>query len=319
MPFAASLVSRLTAGRSPETLALTALLFGGAALLALALIAPPSPDAPVALGYAVLPLALVMAAGTLWAGDGLPRTVLLGEAILAVVLNSVLVAAASTRAGAIVDAIAYGWLTVYVALFFPRATSAFVALVAAGFGVGLLASDLPAMLTPWLLVVITTTFVAAVVAAVSRAVRRRMVTDSLTGVLNREGLEAAKAGIERRRRHSDQPLAVAMLDLDGFKLVNDREGHAAGDGLLADASAAWRASLRGSDVLARVGGDEFVVLMPGTTTDQAATVLDRLRHAHPIAVSVGVASWRAGETLDDCMARADLRLYAQKAARTPDE
>jgi len=302
-------------GRSPQTLALAALLLGAAASLAIGVVAPLSDQAPVGLGYAMLPLALAMTAATLWIGDQVPRSFLLGEVLLATLLNSVLVAAATTRVGALGDAIAYGWLAVYVALFFPRAAHWFVLVVAAGFGAGLLASGLSGMLTLWLLVVLTTWVLAAVLGQLSRYVQRQMVTDPLTGVLNREGLAQAGAGIERRRRRGDDPLAVAILDLDGFKLVNDREGHAAGDALLAEACQAWRRTLRGSDVLARVGGDEFVVLMPGTTAEQATAVLERLRHAHPVEASAGIAGLRPGESLHDCLARADRLLYDSKAAR----
>jgi len=200
----------------------------------------------------------------------------------------------------------------YAALFFPRLAAAFVALIAAAFGLGLLVSDIPGMLTPWVLVSVTTATVGAVLAGVSRGVRRHLQTDTLTGTLNRDGLQAAAGRVGIRARRRSEQITVAALDLDAFKQINDRDGHAAGDRLLTDAAAAWRAALRSDDILARIGGDEFVVIMPGTSPDEARTVLARLRQAHPVRWSAGVARWRSGEPLEACLQRADRRLYAAK-------
>jgi diguanylate cyclase (GGDEF)-like protein len=309
-----TLRSRLD-GRSPEVLALTALLCGAAACLVLAVLFPMSEQAPVRLGWAMIAVTLLMALGTLTLGDRLPRHVLLGEAALAVVLNSVLVAYAHTTGGAIADAIAYFWLTLYVAVFFPGWAGAFAALVAAGFGLGLLASGLPDMVAAWGLVSVSTAMAGAVLSRVSRLVRRHVATDTLTGALNRGGLDAAIQRSVLRGRGRAEDVAVAALDLDAFKRVNDEQGHAHGDRLLADLSSAWRACLREDDLLARTGGDEFVLVLPGTTTEGAAIVLERLRRAHPAPWSAGIARWRAGESMESCLHRADQRLYAAKAAR----
>jgi diguanylate cyclase (GGDEF)-like protein len=301
---------RLTDQRSPELLALAGLFGGAAACLVVAVLFPMSESAPVRLGYAMIAVALTMAAGTLALGPRLPRWALLAEAGVAVLCNSLLLAYAHTAAGAIVDAFAYAWLVVYVAIFFPAAALPFAGLVAGSFGLALLAAELPRMGTAWAVISITAFTVAAVTARGSRIVRHHLQTDVLTGTLNRGGLRAAA-----RRRRGEKRIAVAAIDLDGFRAVNSREGHAGGDRLLAEAAAAWRRALRGHDVLARTGGDEFVLIMPRTSTDEAAGVLDRLHAAHPVAWSAGVASWRPGETLDTCLERADRRLYAAKAAR----
>ena len=301
---------RLIDQRSPELLALVALFGGAAASLVVAVLFPMSEGAPVRLGSVMIGVALAMAGATFALGSRLPRPALLAEACVAVLCNSLLVAYAHTAAGAIADAVAYGWLVLYVAIFFPAAALPFAGLAAGSFGLALIVAEIPRMGTAWAVISITAVTVAAVTARGSRIVRRHLQTDVLTGALNRGGLRAAA-----RRRRGEKRIAVAAIDLDAFREVNSREGHAGGDRLLADAAAAWRRALRGHDVLARTGGDEFVLIMPGTSTDEAAGVLDRLRAAHPVAWSAGVASWRPGETLDACLERADQRLYAAKAAR----
>jgi diguanylate cyclase (GGDEF)-like protein len=227
----------------------------------------------------------------------------------------VLVAAAHTREGAIGDALAYVWLAAYVAVFFPATAVPFAALIAVAYGVALLAGGLPAMVAPWAVVAISVLVAAGVASRLVRLVGQRLRTDALTGALNRGGLSAAAArAIDRARRRSEE-LSVAAIDLDAFKAVNEREGHAGGDHLLATTADAWRSVLRGEDVLARTGGDEFVLLMPGTSPEEADAVLERLRRAHPVAWSAGVSAWRPGEPIEACIARADARLYEAKAER----
>lgn len=139
-------------------------------------------------------------------------------------------------------------------------------------------------------------------------------TDALTGLLNRRGFEEVAQRELVRARRTQEPVAVAMLDLDHFKRFNDAHGHPAGDALLRDAASAWRGELRDIDVLARWGGEEFIVVLPRCPGSFAHNVLDRLRAATPGAesCSIGFALWRAGELLSDTIARADVALYAAK-------
>jgi diguanylate cyclase len=303
-------VHRGRRSRSPEVKALTALLGGAAACLASAIAFPMSDEAPIALGVAV-----ALAAATFLVGDRLPRWGLLVEACAITVLNSVLVTQAATTGGAVIDAFAYIWLMVYVAAFFPRAWAPFGALISACFGAGLVLTGLPSMFTAWLLLTISVLTAGGVVSQVSRLLQGRIVTDVLTGTLNRSGLQAAAHRLHLRRRRAEREVAVAALDLDGFKQVNDRDGHLSGDRLLAEATTAWRGVLRTQDVLARTGGDEFILLMPDTSAAEAEAVLDRLRTSHPVAWSAGIADWHADETLEACIERADERLYAAKSVR----
>ncbi len=141
-------------------------------------------------------------------------------------------------------------------------------------------------------------------------------TDTLTGLLNRRGfLEVAHREVLRAGR-TGEPLVVALLDLDHFKKFNDTKGHPAGDRLLSGAARSWADELREVDVLARWGGEEFIVLLPRCPEAVAHNVLDRVRLATPEDqhCSIGFASWRLGEIIEDTTARADEALYAAKEA-----
>ncbi len=152
--------------------------------------------------------------------------------------------------------------------------------------------------------------------------------DSLTGVLNRRGfLDKAVPAIALARR-GGQPVSVAMLDLDRFKEINDSHGHAAGDGALKALGRALTAELRTGDVLGRVGGDEFVVLLPGCTPEEALPVAarwrERLQGERPgprlaigsLRISVGVADVPMGGDIATALAHgcnvADAALYRAK-------
>jgi diguanylate cyclase (GGDEF)-like protein len=141
-------------------------------------------------------------------------------------------------------------------------------------------------------------------------------TDALTGLPNRRAFEDALRREMNRASRLSTPLTVALLDLDGFKQLNDAAGHQAGDAALRAAADAWARALRSIDVLSRYGGDEFAVLLPQCSLAEAQDVLDRMRSATPLGLgaSIGVTSWRDGEAADALVARADTALYASKRA-----
>jgi diguanylate cyclase (GGDEF)-like protein len=135
-------------------------------------------------------------------------------------------------------------------------------------------------------------------------------TDELTGLPNRRAWDTR---LEQAIRDAE-PVCVAILDLDLFKAYNDDHGHQAGDRLLKEAAAAWRAELRPTDTLARYGGEEFVVLLQGHDLDVARRIVDRLRAATPRgqSSSAGLARREDGEASAALLRRADEALYAAK-------
>ncbi len=155
--------------------------------------------------------------------------------------------------------------------------------------------------------------------------RRRSLHDGLTGLANRAlGLERLSYRLELANRRRDA-FAVLFLDLDEFKVVNDTLGHAAGDRLLVDVAARLRLALRSGDAAARMGGDEFVVLLDEVATAETAMAVaerlgEALRAPYEIAgkprivpASIGVAVGPAGfRTADDVVAAADAAMYEAK-------
>ena len=150
-------------------------------------------------------------------------------------------------------------------------------------------------------------------------------TDALTQVANRRGLaQVFDAECARLQREGGPGLAIGLIDIDNFKKLNDTLGHAAGDEALKTLAAQVQARLRPTDHLARFGGEEFVVLIPGTVAAEAQLALTRLQRnlsealfLHEgrevfVTFSAGVTAWQPGESLENALARADTAMYEAK-------
>jgi diguanylate cyclase len=148
--------------------------------------------------------------------------------------------------------------------------------------------------------------------------------DPLTGALNRKGMnEAVEREVARAKRQGG-PLSMAMLDIDNFKLLNDRLGHDAGDAALVHLAKVIRETIRPQDTSARFGGEEFVILLPNTGLNDGATAMTRVQREltrkyflHDdekilITFSCGVAELASDETPEDCLKRADGAMYLAK-------
>jgi diguanylate cyclase (GGDEF)-like protein len=143
-------------------------------------------------------------------------------------------------------------------------------------------------------------------------------TDELTGVPNRRHiLKLAASALTDPRRHS-QPVSFVLLDLDHFKKINDTHGHAGGDAVLRHFCEHTQSHLRSGQAMGRLGGEEFLLLLPGTELADACTALDRVRdtlQAHGgigYTFSAGVAQARQGDSVDTVLERADRALYLSK-------
>lgn len=156
--------------------------------------------------------------------------------------------------------------------------------------------------------------ISAVVLTMAHRLHSLAQRDPLTGTLNRWGLEAcARRCMLSARAHTDRTLLV--IDLDDFKGYNDRHGHAAGDALLVELATAWRACLSRTDALARIGGDEFAVVLRSADEQEANLLIKRLRDAHQARWSYGIARWGPSDDLDASITSADKAMYAAKHPR----
>ena len=147
---------------------------------------------------------------------------------------------------------------------------------------------------------------------------RGSTTDRLTGLPNRKAWDDRAPRELQRASRSGNPVSLALLDLDHFRAFNDAHGHAAGDTLLKSCAARWWDRVRTVDLLARLGGEEFGLLLPNCIAPDAVVAVERMRVATRDlrAVSVGVAQWDMQEPLESLMLRADVALYkAKKSGR----
>jgi diguanylate cyclase (GGDEF)-like protein len=147
--------------------------------------------------------------------------------------------------------------------------------------------------------------------------------DGLTGLWNRRQIDMDLEAAVKHAERQGSALCVAMVDVDHFKAVNDRHGHAMGDEVLKAVAGSLQGSLRTGDQVARYGGEEFILLLPATTMAQATALAERLRvrlqalqslppGEPPVTASFGLAAWRGGESAADLVRRADQALYRAK-------
>lgn len=173
--------------------------------------------------------------------------------------------------------------------------------------------------------VLSTVVLSGALVESDRAHRRRSTLDPLTGLFNRNALEQRLGELDGLPSSAEEGLSHALLlcDLDHFKRVNDRLGHAAGDAVLQDVAYTMRATLRAGDSIYRVGGEEILVVLPGAGEASAVEIAERLRGAVrdrrpvgvPVTLSIGVAVSGPGPVdTDELVSCADAALYSAKAA-----
>jgi diguanylate cyclase (GGDEF)-like protein len=221
------------------------------------------------------------------------------------------------------------WLVLHAYSFYGRrvATAHLVA-VATAYAAVLVLLNAELGFVRWVTTITTLVIAAVFVDRLVRSLRRRAEdvealmgrleelarTDELTGLANRRSWDDELHRAVAHARRFDLPVAVAVFDVDRFKDHNDGKGHAAGDALLTDAARAWSSVLREVDTIARWGGDEFALLIPGCEASEAAAAVERVRALTPAGAtcSAGLVVWDGEEDEAELMARADRALYAAK-------
>jgi GGDEF domain-containing protein len=304
-------------GSSPAVRSLALIIFAGAASSLMVAVFPSSPQAPVELFRLVAGLALVCSA-LLWGlTDRIPRWFLHAVVAGGTLAISALIARAATGVSTVVTATDYIWLGVYVSFFFSRtAARLHLALIAVGFGVALLINSHGVPAEAFVLMTASIVVVSETIGRQSDRLRHEAHTDSLTGLLNRKGLALAAERALTLADRTGIPLTLGLIDLDDFKKVNDRDGHAEGDRLLVSMTETWSEELQPGDIFARLGGDEFLVILVGLSDEEATRFFERLLFLSPAPWSAGVIKRNAGEDLSACLARADNTLYEAKHSRS---
>lgn len=161
-----------------------------------------------------------------------------------------------------------------------------------------------------------------IIAELQRALRQQAITDPLTGAFNRRHLQAELARLSQPREAPTHTHSLLAIDIDHFKLVNDRFGHAEGDAVLRRLVAAIMVRKRAGDLLFRTGGEEFMLLLYRTSSSHARVIAEELRerlesqawlpNGDTVTISIGVNTWRPGQSVDEWLLGADRALYDAK-------
>ncbi|WP_217615297.1 GGDEF domain-containing protein [Cellulomonas sp. GbtcB1] len=236
--------------------------------------------------------------------------------IVGVVVSAVLVTSCHTAQGVVVFALGFVVAGQFAAYALERRRAAVVAgfVVAA---IALSATFAPASVHPVIVVAASTMALLScwLMAQQSERLRRQARTDHLTGALNRGAFYERVADLVPRALRSGAPLSVVAFDIDDFKVVNARHGHLGADDLMAALSAAWRGALPPRAILGRVGGDEFLAVLPGVGEAEARRWASSAASGQALSSSAGVATLRPEDGVRSLLDRADADLFAAKDAR----
>ena len=249
------------------------------------------------------------------ARDRLPRWTMHLDAGLATVVGGVMSVVGVTNN--VNFAVLFVWVALFAALYFrPIGVLGHLAGIGIAYGLVLtLGPTVPNPVAAWLSIVGTVSMATLVMVAVMSLLRSSAQLDPLTGIANRRHWDERIEAERERSKRTGQALSVAMIDVDDFKAVNDRDGHDAGDRVLEELADAWTAAIRGGgDFLARLGGDEFGLLAPGSDGSGIQSLAERLVDVLPpgLAVSIGFGTWDGSESASQLMRRADQSMYRTK-------
>ncbi len=300
-------------GPSVKYRVLAALTALGAAECAAFALWPPDPDVPPRIAWTV---GAVLALGSLVVWLVLPHQPRWFLEAWLVVLSAIIAGAGyagSSASGQLACVMALCLLAAYCAYFLPPARMAFqVTWMLLLFALVSFASPHLDSLIYVATVVVGVLALVWMVAHLASELAAAAIRDPLTGTLNRRGLVEAAELVRAVLLRADRPITVAAIDLNDFKGYNDQHGHPAGDVLLASLAESWRGVLRSADVLARTGGDEFVMVLANTDMASAHSLLARLHEANPARWSAGLVEWGRGESFEVTLRNADKALYLAK-------
>jgi diguanylate cyclase (GGDEF)-like protein len=302
-----------------------AAMYGAAALDgAIEIVLPKVPS------FSILPIiaTTVMTLLLFTLGPRLPRRVIMLNGPIGVALVSY--ALATTAVTASDSAVLFALPVLWQCLFFGRrGAGAILFLVATGEALALHALGRYGYPERWVDVMVSTTAIAVVVTALEERNERLLATvsmearmDPLTGLLNRRGFDERAAAELTPALREAQSFALVIFDIDHFKLVNDQWGHDVGDRVLRHVGKLLREQARDVDILARFGGEEFVVLLPDTDIDGAQAFADRVRESlvrrtgglPSVRLSAGIRDGEPTSEIVSLLAEADLALYEAKRA-----
>ncbi|MET1037696.1 MAG: GGDEF domain-containing protein [Aeromicrobium sp.] len=261
-------------------------------------------------------VALVVAALPALLGARFPPAVALAACWVFMGVTSLQASHAQDAVMAVNNLVLYPMISCYLGWFFNHRLARInvtAMFVLSGWAVWL--SGLDIVFTTWANLALASFFCLEAALYLRSKLNRQIETDPLTGALNRHGL-AARLGRELSHAlRTGSPLAVAAIDLDGFKAINDRFGHAAGDQALVSLVTQLEQATRPHDQIARTGGDEFVLLLPDTGLPEATALLDRLQAESSVAWTYGLVTATRFDTEESVTTRADDELYLNKNKR----
>ena len=285
-------------------------------ILTLAFIFPMNANAKVALRIGVLVYAVIILAALLIMRGRTPAWFLYAQTAVSIVASLSIVYISVTSTGAVTSAISLIVVAAYMGWWMPRLVAlALMLLASAGLFAVFAATDrIPELLIPWVVVCGISVGLLLAFGALVSHMKVQLITDPLTGLMNRSGMVAL---LDQRgdANRTVAPRTLVVIDLDQFKVINDRDGHLAGDRFLSDFGLALRRVIRPDDVAFRSGGDEFVLILPRTDAAGAEALTARLRRSVALEWSYGQTEWSPGEDFDTAVARADRLMYLQKSER----
>lgn len=296
----------------------TALVLGICSVICLAgAIWPASPLTQVEVWFGASAVLALMTVGTL-AARRYPRTPLVAL-VLAVVVATWLLSACQTPSGVVTTALGLVVAGQLSGLFGGRrAVRIVLPVVLVALAVGMIAAPVPFQPVTWVVLATITVVTASLVTALVDRLREFATTDDLTGVLTRAAFDDKAVRVMDRAARQGRPVTVVCLDVDDFKEINDTRGHQAGDEVLVRLVDGWRDALGRDDLIGRMGGDEFAVVLAGRTEEGAeawAREAGAPREPGDPTWSHGAAQVRSDEPVRDALARADAALYARKGRR----